>query len=84
MKNINRRDFLKSGFYSTTALYLDPGIFDIQQKSGKLYPGGKVSFPLLKVRGSYYDIGFAMGKNFGKDWKNILKKRKNWFESLKN
>jgi predicted choloylglycine hydrolase len=84
MNNINRRDFLKKGLYSSTAVLFKPVLTQIQQKPAKLYPGGKNVFPLLKVKGSYYDLGFAMGKNFGKDWKKILNKRKNWFEPLKN
>jgi isopenicillin-N N-acyltransferase-like protein len=41
------------------------------------------SFPYIEVEGSYHDIGFEIGRNFGENIKLVLEKRKDWFAGLK-
>ena len=48
----------------------------------RFLPGREKNFPFLEVKGSYYDIGFQMGKYFAKNMKAIMDASHNWIESL--
>ena len=55
-----------------------------KEKKEKYIPGNDIQFPVLEIEGSYYDIGYAIGKHFGENIKVMLHRRKAWFEDLKD
>ncbi len=83
MSHINRRSFFKMSSALSFGLVLSPGIL----ASGKRIPKSLINatertFPLLEVKGSHYDIGYATGKTFSSNIREFLRRREDWFRSL--
>lgn len=83
MKKITRRKFLYNISSTAAAVSFGPYINLISIKQVKKYPATERSFAYLEVKGSYYDIGFEIGKNFKNIFHEILNVRREWFNTLK-
>lgn len=47
-------------------------------------PGTNTSWPFLEVSGNYYQIGYTIGNYFKREIQISIKRRKDWFDNLKN
>jgi len=98
MKKINRRNFIDQAITKTGSLVLAPSVIgaggivlsnfltscSAPNPEQSLSQASSESFPMLEVKGSYYDIGYAIGKNFEHQIKDYLTTRKEWFGELKD
>jgi len=87
-KSISRRNFIKKAASAGAIVSFSPFLEIIKgcKKKApfiKYYPETEKSFPLLKVKGSYYDIGYAIGNNFGEEINKVFHRRNKWFTELK-
>lgn len=77
---MKRRRFLKN-------LVAGPLIIKNLAASTEIFPRGHISatpknFEFLEVSGSYEQIGFQIGRHFGKNIRGIIEKRKKWHSRL--
>jgi isopenicillin-N N-acyltransferase-like protein len=86
MKNINRRNFIKNILGTAALCSVTPNLASAVKKKPAIqfYPATNKSFPMLDVSGSYYDIGYAIGKTFGDSIHRIFRRRADWFKRLKD
>jgi predicted choloylglycine hydrolase len=80
LKMMRRRDFLISGL---TAPFLIQQLLAEGKDSLSYYQDTtEASFPHLEITGSYYDIGYQIGKYFGKNIETVIQRRKKWHHQL--
>jgi len=77
---MDRRQFLKTGIIGASAL---PVLMQSCGKPRSEYTAGSAQrFDFLEVSGSYKNIGFQIGKTFGRNIREIIRRRKEWHSGL--
>jgi predicted choloylglycine hydrolase len=77
---MKRREFLISGL---TAPFLIPQLLAREKDSlVSKQDATATGFPYLEIIGTYYDIGYQIGKYFGKNIETIIERRKKWHHQL--
>jgi len=75
-----RRQFLKTGILGASGLPV------LLQNCGsprsEYTAGNEQRFDFLEVSGSYKQIGFQIGKTFGKNIREVIRRRKDWHSGL--
>ncbi len=93
-----RRTFLKLSLAAPLLLKLgctskNDTAHKISRAADTLSPAGKAapflpstdkSFEFLEVKGTYKEIGYAMGKYFGKNMNSVMGQRKGWIQKLQS
>lgn len=94
---MKRRSFLKSipafplwinSFYAGDLSRACPaaparrGQTDPERNNHQYFQQSPARFALLKVRGSYYDIGYTIGRVFSKNIRQIILRRDKWHKNL--
>ena len=77
---MKRRDFIKTSV--VTPLMLGHLLAENDKANTKFRPGNAKSFDLLEVKGSYQQIGYQIGRYFGKNIKNVIERRSFWHDNL--
>ena len=77
---MNRREFLISSL--ATPLFIRQLLANQDEISAKYYNATDKSFEFLEVKGSYNQIGYQIGKYFGKNIKQVIKQRAEWHNNL--
>jgi predicted choloylglycine hydrolase len=75
-----RRDFIKTSV--VTPLFLQQLLAENDQATANYKPGDAKSFELLEVKGSYQQIGYQIGRAFGKNIKKVIERRFSWHDNL--
>ncbi len=76
---IDRRSFLLLTLGASLGLASEPGQ---KQPPAKAPPKPPQGFALLEVRGSYREIGTAIGKRFASNMHTVIKRRAAWHKNL--
>lgn len=87
MKSINERYPVFITVTALSVIFCFLLLFHACNKSKpyvKLYPETERSYPMLEVKGSYYEIGFAIGENFRDRIKKGFERRSEWFTGLRD
>lgn len=77
---MKRRTFIKLSI--ATPFYFQSTIARDFRKNHNFFPATPRQFDLLEIKGSYREIGYQMGKYFGRNIKEIIRRRKKWHERL--
>jgi predicted choloylglycine hydrolase len=77
---MRRRTFLKLAAIAPTFLYIS---CDKRPLDAKFEKATNTSFDYLEVSGSYYDIGYAIGKHCGKNIRAVMERRKKWLRHVR-
>ncbi len=77
---MKRREFL--AFSALSTVFLHHACTPDTNARVKFTEAAQRTFPVLEVTGSYYDIGFQIGKHFANNIKSVMKKRASWLEEL--
>ncbi len=93
MNKMDRRSFIRKLSLTGGSIMALPVIGNIstfltssctKNTSYKLIDATDNSFPLLEVSGSYYDIGYEIGKTFSSNINLVFERRDKWFGKLKD
>jgi predicted choloylglycine hydrolase len=79
---MDRRSFLKASV--VVPFYFSKIVKAGESAQTKFIKSTQKSFDYLEVRGSYEQIGFQIGKYFGKNMKEIIQQRSEWHSQLIN
>ena len=87
---IDRREFLKKSGAIAVSLpltYFAGSVLSACKETTRpkelFYEETAVSFPLLEIKGDYYDIGYAIGSNFKKQINGVFTERAGYIDRLK-
>ena len=80
MKTIDRRRFAQLALCA-------PFVFrghtsEALETTVRTAPGSRSHFPILDVTGSYREIGFAVGRRFRKNIREVIRRRAEWHQGL--
>jgi len=77
---MKRREFLISGL--TAPFFIQQLLAEGRDSLLDYQDTTEASFPYLEITGSYYDIGYQVGKSFGKNIEAVIRRQKNWNQQL--
>lgn len=77
---MNRREFLISSI--ATPIFLKQLLANQNHGLAKYQKASEKSFEFLEVKGTYNQIGYQIGKYFGKNIEQIIKQRADWHSNL--
>ena len=89
MNLFSRRKFLNVSIKGISLISISPlftsflNACQSKKPNVSFLPETNNSFPILEVKGSYYDIGYAIGSQFNKEINDVFNKRWQWFEGMK-
>ena len=77
---MDRRIFLKTSLFAPFCLKE----ILLGAKEGKVFYTGATqkSFEALEIKGTYHQIGYQIGKRFGKHIEKVIRRRSNWHSKL--
>ena len=78
---LGRRDFLRGCISLAAAVGLE-GCLRHRTADGNVPDTLSASYPHLDVEGDSYQVGLAIGKRFGENIRQVLERRREWFEKL--